>query len=68
MEHAWEFACRSASATPATKYDFNQRCNGLETLDLISLAGATTAMAEMMEHCMCVQYVWLWGIVYVLWG
>lgn len=57
MEHAWEFACRSASATPATKYDFNQRCNGLETLDLISLAGATTAMAEMMEHCMCVCVV-----------
>ena len=50
MEHAWEFACRSASATLATKYDSNQCCNGSEALDLIILAGATAAMAGMMEH------------------
>ena len=68
MEHAWEFACRSASAAPATKYDSNQCCNGLEALDLISLAGATTAMAGMMKHFMFVcVYVWSWGIIHVLW-
>lgn len=64
MEHAWEFACRSASATPATKYDSNQCCNGFEAEHLISLAGAT-AMAGMMEHlvfvivCVCVCELFL---------
>ncbi len=50
------------------KYDSNQCCNGLEALDLISLAGATTAMAGMMEHFVVCVYMCSHGEWFLFYG